>query len=107
MRKRFRIAMSELQSTCAEASCSLSAMCTNCPGESNREFQVGGPKLHCEADEVASRCKTIRNICGGVGSIEWLRFTAVARRDHRKFELSNYLRDFGHVTVKAAVDVFH
>ena len=50
----------------------------------NAAYRIGGPKLHCEADEVAFRCRPVRNEYGAVTSIEWLRFIAVARRGSSK-----------------------
>ena len=45
----------------------------------NSELRVGGDRQHCEADEVAFRCRAADQP-GDEGKIEWLRYIGVLRR---------------------------
>ena len=49
-------------------------------------MRIGGSKIHCEADEVAFRCRPIAMEDGEV-KIEWMRYIAVLRRGSSKIYL--------------------
>ena len=46
--------------------------------EANTNMEIGGNKVHCEADEVGFRCRPIW--IGDEGFVEWFRYIAVVRR---------------------------
>ena len=43
----------------------------------NNKLRVGGEKVHCEADELAFRCKASEQ--DGVKGVVWLRWFALCR----------------------------
>ena len=52
----------------------------------NDSLQVGGPKLHCEADEIAFRSKV--EIVDGEPKLVWLRYFGMVRRKSGKIFLA-------------------
>ena len=51
----------------------------------NMGLQIGGPKQHCEADEVCFRCRAV--VVDNVQKVEWLRYIAVIRHGSSKIYL--------------------
>ena len=69
--------------------------------EANTNMEIGGNKVHCEADEVGFRCRPIW--IGDEGFVEWLCYIAVVRRGSSKIFLEKLLHATRVAQVKEVV----